>query len=620
MVIKKTHVLFFLILFFLITVATACSDSSGSSDDSKLPDITAPSWNTGYPESVIMDDRLYFKADIDENGHVYCVLLPDNDPAPSPQQIVDGLDAGDTAAPWHADSEVSTGKPETFIFSNLGYSTDYDLYCIAEDSLLNRQASALKLDISVSERNTIFVSENEGDDSNTGTIYLPKATITAGISSAAALFSSEKNVCVSSGTYDESITLSGGISLFGGYSNTDWSDRDIEHRGNPSYSTCISGIWEENSGLDIEGTNPGSGDWIVEGFTIQSGNPDYSIGIHCIAGSIVNIRHNTIRGGYGENDSIGIYLNEDGTAEISDNTIYGGYSSGSTSNGIFIENTASQIIRDNRIDGGGGDSASYGIRTRTFPVNSNTLIINNQIYGGGSGTSVGISMSHLQDNTNSMPLIFGNSIDGGWDDDNVIITLSIAIYITGLGDTRTIEPVICNNILRSGTGDESYCLRLRDIDNHAYILNNTFHLTASSSKGIVLEGSTNRETAASVINNILFSGSDAITENSNTSCEEIQNNVFYETECLFAYGSGDITDIAVLNGLRPNFSGNVSVKPGFNSEYNLSDSSPSSVTQGGLDLSSYPYPYFQENSSGEKIDKAGTVRTAPWSIGAFERD
>jgi hypothetical protein len=51
---------------------------------------------------------------------------------------------------------------------------------------------------------------------------------------------------------------------------------------------------------------------------------------------------------------------------------------------------------------------------------------------------------------------------------------------------------------------------------------------------------------------------------------------------------------------------------------NLTASSPGAVTAGGNNFSGVSL--FPENSSSQKIDKAETTRTAPWSIGAYERD
>ena len=56
-------------------------------------------------------------------------------------------------------------------------------------------------------------------------------------------------------------------------------------------------------------------------------------------------------------------------------------------------------------------------------------------------------------------------------------------------------------------------------------------------------------------------------------------------------------------------SGNVAANPAFaDSDYRLGASTPTSVSQGGLGLS----------SEGFTTDKDGATRTTPWSIGAYE--
>ena len=71
-----------------------------------------------------------------------------------------------------------------------------------------------------SESRGIFVAIN-GSDANPGTKALPKRTLMGGIGAASAL---RPHVYVSEGTYDEQVTLTNGISVFGGYSrNNNWA-------------------------------------------------------------------------------------------------------------------------------------------------------------------------------------------------------------------------------------------------------------------------------------------------------------------------------------------------------------------------------------------------------------
>ena len=78
----------------------------------------------------------------------------------------------------------------------------------------------------------VFVAKN-GSDSNAGTRSAPKLTIGGGI--AAAVSGTKRDVYVATGVYGESIVLSNGISVYGGY-NADFGARDVV-----VYQTAIIG-------------------------------------------------------------------------------------------------------------------------------------------------------------------------------------------------------------------------------------------------------------------------------------------------------------------------------------------------------------------------------------------
>jgi len=74
--------------------------------------------------------------------------------------------------------------------------------------------------------NAIFVSKS-GEDLNSGTIFQPMLTINAGV--AIANESGTKDVYVSEGAYNESIVMIDGVSLFGGYKESDLWSRDTSN-------------------------------------------------------------------------------------------------------------------------------------------------------------------------------------------------------------------------------------------------------------------------------------------------------------------------------------------------------------------------------------------------------
>ncbi len=608
MKIRKSYLL--ICVLFFTSVITACSDSSGSSG-SNTKDITAPAWNAGYPKAIDIDDRIYVKASLNESGHVYCVLRHDGDPAPNVQEITDGI--GEFAV----DAEVRADTVTTLTFRDLSYSNAFDLYCIGADDLNNMQASAVKIDILTGAKDTVFVSQTDGKDIYIGTISFPKKTIVSAIEYARVNFpfTMARKVCVSQGSYVESVELTEGISLFGGYSQSDWSERDIEDRTG-AYSTVISGVPGVNYALAISGTNSSSGDWVVEGFTIASNNSSNSYGIDCTAISLVKIRYNTINGGSGSNESNGVYLHSSATTEISNNTINGRSSTGGLSNGIFIETSADQIISNNNINGGSGNNASRGI-VITHPVDYDTVIKDNIINGGSSSNeSYGIYITHNENTKTSSPLIYGNIITAG-----SAYNYRNGIYLRGTIDTAAITPVLCNNIVDSGTGaaSDAYSLTIFAIDGSAYLYNSII-IGDNDSVGIVIAGNDNQESQVSLINNMIVNTSYAIIEaDSYSFCDVLKNNDLYNCTHFFEpYGSSTIDSISALNAYSGNFGGNISIDALLDSSWNFTASSPASVTGGGLGLSSYQY--FQENSSGQKIDITGKVRTAPWSMGAYEKE
>ncbi len=66
-----------------------------------------------------------------------------------------------------------------------------------------------------------FVAVDRGLDTNPGTAAFPFKTIQKGIDSA--MLNGGSQVFVAAGTYTESLTLKSGVSLFGGFSSSDWS-------------------------------------------------------------------------------------------------------------------------------------------------------------------------------------------------------------------------------------------------------------------------------------------------------------------------------------------------------------------------------------------------------------
>ncbi|MGI5921379.1 MAG: S-layer homology domain-containing protein [Syntrophomonadaceae bacterium] len=119
-------------------------------------DITPPVWSPGYPKADDLSSdwfKLYFKAN--ENGKVYYVVLTDAAAAPSAAEVKNGTGNGGAAVitkgqqNLQADTEIST------TVAGLDADTAYDIYVVAEDTVLNLQAVPAKLDVA-----TIALSDN----------------------------------------------------------------------------------------------------------------------------------------------------------------------------------------------------------------------------------------------------------------------------------------------------------------------------------------------------------------------------------------------------------------------------------------------------------------------------
>jgi|GEM_PF-1150192 len=629
---KKFFLLFLAMLLLSLGTLGGCDgSSSGNKNSTSPPSPEPPQWSSGYPDAVTVIDTVNinhqdasFKVMLDKQCTVYYVVVASGDTEPEPDQISSGLNGAGTAAFLSGNTAVPADTETAITISGLEYSQSYDIHLIAEDSDSNFQETSEMITADIGNRNIIFVSESSGNDSNNGDDpEYPKESISAGLTAAGLLTGSCIKVYVSAGTYAESVTLENGVSLYGGFSATDWSDRDIEDRGNATYSTEIQGVASSMYGVAFSGSS--SEQWILEGFTITTSHPDNSHGVRVyLDGGTATVRYNTINGGTGTNESNGIYVNgPESKMIVQHNEINGGASTGASSNGIYIETAADQIVTDNTIDGGSGNSTSRGI-TATYPLASTSLIARNDINGGSSSTSYGIYLYHYTDNTTLACEITGNHIDGGTG------ASTYGIHCTGTADTRAVAPLICNNVIEATGSSLGRGLYLMYTEETVRVYNNTITVSGTSnySCGIYAMGLDVRHTTVDVQNNIMIGlspggggGNDVMLYYANSEYaiySPVKNNVFWGT---FIDSNHDYEQIATFNALSDEIDGNMVIDPvdlALDADYDFTSTSPASVTEGGLDLSGVAD--FPENTGGDKIDYSGTARTSPWSIGAYESD
>ncbi len=138
----------------------------------------------------------------------------------------------------------------------------------------------------------IFVAPG-GNDGNPGTRSAPRRTIQAGIAAAA---SGRLAVYIAAGTYAESITLSPGVSLYGGYTASDWSRN----------ATNVTTIQGGTTAVFARVNEP----VVLQRLTITSsdataaGQSSYGVRI-AGSGASVTLQRCTVRAGRGANGTAG---------------------------------------------------------------------------------------------------------------------------------------------------------------------------------------------------------------------------------------------------------------------------------------------------------------------------
>lgn len=259
----------------------------------------------------------------------------------------------------------------------------------------------------------VKTASDGGNDNNDGYSWgNSKATIANAIQNT----SSDGEIWVKAGTYNEAVTLTSGRKLYGGYSG-EGNTRDIS-----TFVTTLDGTGKNNA--VVTGAWQATTDTIIDGFTITNGvgcqvawGPAGG-GIYC-NGSSLAISNNTITGNTAKlgggiysvncspvisNNSIinnttastggsggGVYC-YGGSAIISGNTISGNTSS-NTGGGVIVASTGSPIITDNTISGntavsyGGILSSASNVTISNNVVRSNTAAsIGGILCSGGAGS------------------------------------------------------------------------------------------------------------------------------------------------------------------------------------------------------------------------------------------
>ncbi len=247
--------------------------------------------------------------------------------------------------------------------------------------ILNEISSSKQL---LSNNNTVAGFEQavyihvsiSGDDTGDGTISSPFRTINKGINYAA--INDYNAVKVSEGTYNESIVMSSGVSILGGYSS-DFSQHDMLLN---DYRTKINGM---GTGRCIKASD--IAEWtVIEGFVITNGNltgwNNFGAGIYatnCNNSLIIRnneINNNTSQISYGGgmmlwHSSAQVYANK----IINNNSGYGG--------GLYLSSGNANIHHNEFKNNSAAVGGAIYAYNSTINLHDNVMIENNnQIMGG----------------------------------------------------------------------------------------------------------------------------------------------------------------------------------------------------------------------------------------------
>jgi hypothetical protein len=265
-----------------------------------------------------------------------------------------------------------------------------------------------------------------GNDLNYGTANKPVEKINRAIELAKDIYSgTTSKILVAQGLYQSEFSISStpvinmveGISVYGGYSSTNWGLRSITNRGSSStYETTVEdtssagGSTTPNCAVNIPSgiTNA----TVLDGFTIKLGYGTNNAGIYCTGSA--TITNNKIQGRISSSSAgtgqYGIYCvgTSTITPQISNNTINPGWNNNTAtgkSYGIYNYTNASSTISNNTINDGYGYT-TYGIYNLSAIA---PTISNNTIYAG-QGSNVA-SNSYCLFIQNTHPIISYNTFN-----------------------------------------------------------------------------------------------------------------------------------------------------------------------------------------------------------------
>ncbi len=347
-------------------------------------------------------------------------------------------------------------------------------------------------------------------------------------------------VLVAAGTFTTAatlVTMADGISLFGGYSATDWDERDplthvtrledtratiggsttptdpirvIDIPAGLTAATVVDGFTISIAPFDSGPSQPSAAAVFINNASpIISNNviisPDLSvgsvsntIGISHINGGSPEIHHNTItlgtRGGTAVNSSnYGMYFFTGVNPIIHNNTIHAGGSTGTggTGTGIFLSGCTGNVHDNTVINGGIGEEAANGIHL----INSTTIIRNNDLITSSTTGTAGKYAFGVRMESQSHATLENNVISGFTANSVRCVMVSslsrpsiVSNYIDAGNNPTTVGILvnnedggavffteIYNNVINAGIGTTTTGIFIFSINTRVNICNNTIN-------------------------------------------------------------------------------------------------------------------------------------------------
>lgn len=464
-------------------------------------------------------------------------------------------------------------------------------------------------------------------------------------------------VFVCTGTYNESISVREGVSLYGGFS-ADFSDRKYQtaaDRENAVYKTLLTsttsgtagGIDDPQTSFLVDGTSTSiTLATIIEGFTIHGGTSRHEAAIACLEGGSPTIRYNTITGiGDGANTltSYGIYVNNSaptishniitgnttdsfmgygigcntipGEMSISYNSIYGGDNCPGSDGaaGIQISNSAGIdiIIEHNTITGGYNAGAhAYGISeiSGASTIRYNVIDAGSSYNATGSVDSIGVF--------SNQSVIYNNIISGGTavSDSSTGVSYGIA--------SSTGDPYAYNNTVFGGEAS-SYTAAIFIYAAGANIRNNVLFCSGNSPESYGIYCSSGLPDT--VYNNNIFDTNHLYHQYDGASHTDYDTTAAYESYLTFSRASGNVSIDLIDNGVSYYFvdwdGPDNNILTLTDNDWRLTSDAPVNVRGGGLDLSvTFTDDYDGITRTTSTPTGATNTGAAGWSMGAFEED